>query len=175
MFDGKCFSQGEGFSRGGIGPDGLVVRWRRIGCACGAAGGLFRKRPSCRSRRWAYEAHLRPTSTSLKLPPALGGCPHPPPHPARCGFPHPRPHLPAGSTFVVKIKKTQESTPSISVMPKKNNCDKENIILLPVASSLSVRGVTPRWYAFVPNARGPREATLRVHVSAGGGRVFGCA
>jgi hypothetical protein len=26
-----------------------------------------------------------------------------------------------GSTLVVKIKKTQESTPSISVMPKKNN------------------------------------------------------
>ncbi len=34
-----------------------------------------------------------------------------------------------GSTLVVKIKKTQES---ILVMPKKNNRDKENIILLPV-------------------------------------------
>jgi hypothetical protein len=34
-----------------------------------------------------------------------------------------------GSTLVVKIKKTQESTPSISVMPKKNNRDKENTIL----------------------------------------------
>jgi hypothetical protein len=34
-----------------------------------------------------------------------------------------------GSTLVVKIKKTQESTPSVLVMPKKNNRDKENIIL----------------------------------------------
>jgi hypothetical protein len=42
-----------------------------------------------------------------------------------------------GSTLVVKIKKTQESTPSISVMPKKNNRDKENISLLPVVSPLS--------------------------------------
>ena len=33
------------------------------------------------------------------------------------------------STLVVKIKKTQESTPSVLVMPKKNNRDKENIIL----------------------------------------------
>ena len=31
--------------------------------------------------------------------------------------------------FVVKIKKTQESTPSVPVMPKKNNRDEENIIL----------------------------------------------
>jgi hypothetical protein len=34
-----------------------------------------------------------------------------------------------GSTLVVKIKKTQESTPIILVMPKKNNRDKEKIIL----------------------------------------------
>ena len=42
-----------------------------------------------------------------------------------------------GSTLVVKISKTQESTPSVPVMPKKNNRDKENIILpllLPVVS-----------------------------------------
>ena len=31
--------------------------------------------------------------------------------------------------FVVKIKKTQESTPSVPVMPKKNNRDEENMIL----------------------------------------------
>ncbi len=42
------------------------------------------------------------------------------------------------STLVVKIKKTQEYTPSILVMPKKNNRDKENIVLLPVASPLSL-------------------------------------
>jgi hypothetical protein len=42
-----------------------------------------------------------------------------------------------GSTLVVKIKKTQESTPSVPVMPKKNNRDKKNIVLLPVASTVS--------------------------------------
>jgi hypothetical protein len=43
------------------------------------------------------------------------------------------------------------------------------------ALELRFRVAVWRWYAFVPNARGPREATLRVHVSASGCRVFGCA
>jgi hypothetical protein len=51
-----------------------------------------------------------------------------------------KPYEMFASTLVVKIKKTQESTPSVpihySVMPKKNNEDVENIILLPVDSGL---------------------------------------
>jgi hypothetical protein len=41
------------------------------------------------------------------------------------------------STLVVKIKKTQESTPSVLVSQKRITEDKENIILPPVDSPLS--------------------------------------
>jgi hypothetical protein len=72
-----------------------------------------------------------------------------------------------GSTLVVKIKKTQESTPIILVMPKKNNRDKENIVLLPVVSPLSRRGHpkfdSPRLCFFVlgnhTGSTGPGPAT----------------
>ncbi len=59
-----------------------------------------------------------------------------------------------GSTVVVKIKKTQESTPSVL---KRITEDKENIILLPVVSPLSPQLAWLNTNARIPKLLSPRH------------------